>query len=190
MGEQAEGFDVEQEAGRRSCRPERRIALRRRRIMGGVDLDNGKLAGVMGEPIGGGPRGPRIEGAGFDQRAVGPATSAKQNRCCRPACPAGTAEARQRAKASCGAGSLLGRPSRRGASTRDNCRTTILSRQRRQPDQRHDHRRQTQCDHLRGVLQFAELSHFRLHASYQPMAPDRSNMVSSHWPVSASFPRM
>jgi hypothetical protein len=46
--------------------------------------------------------------------------------------------------------------------------------------------RAAKCDDLRGVLQCAEPSHFQPHASCQPMAPDGSNMVSSHRPVSAA----
>ncbi len=41
-GEQGEGLDVEDEAGRRALDPELSVALVRRRVEGGVDLDDGK----------------------------------------------------------------------------------------------------------------------------------------------------
>jgi hypothetical protein len=51
--EQAEGLDAEDEAGRRAIHPEMRVALRRQRIVGGVHFDDRKLAGIVGEPVGG-----------------------------------------------------------------------------------------------------------------------------------------
>ena len=55
MGEQAKGLDVEDEAGWGSFHPEMGVAFRRQRIVGRVHLDDGKLAGIVGEPVGGGP---------------------------------------------------------------------------------------------------------------------------------------
>jgi hypothetical protein len=76
MGKQAKGLDIEEEAGRGSLHPEMRIAFRRQRIVGGVHFDDGELAGIVSEPIRGSPRVAGIEGAGVDQRPVGPAAGA------------------------------------------------------------------------------------------------------------------
>jgi hypothetical protein len=73
MGEQAEGLDVEDEAGRRAVHPEMGVALRRQCVIGRVDLDDGELAGIVDEPIRGGLRVGGIEGAGVDERPIGPA---------------------------------------------------------------------------------------------------------------------
>jgi hypothetical protein len=66
MGEQAEDLDVEDEVGRRAVHPELRVALRGNGIVGRIHLDNGELAGIVGQPIGGRLRGGRIESAGVD----------------------------------------------------------------------------------------------------------------------------
>jgi hypothetical protein len=76
MGKQAEGFDVENETGRGSLHPEMRVAFRRQGVIGGVHFDDGELAGVVSKPIRGSPRVAGIEGAGIDQRPVGPAAGA------------------------------------------------------------------------------------------------------------------
>ncbi len=73
MGKQAKRLDVEDEVGRGSLHPEMRVALRGQRIVGRVDLDDGELAGIVSKPVGSSPRVDGIEGAGVDQRPVGPA---------------------------------------------------------------------------------------------------------------------
>ena len=76
MREQAEGLDVEEEAGRGSFHPEVRVALRAQRIVGGIHVDNRKLACIVGEPVGSCLDAWWIGGAGVDQRPLGPAAGA------------------------------------------------------------------------------------------------------------------
>jgi hypothetical protein len=74
--EQAEGLDVEEEAGRGSFYPEVGVAFRRQGVVGRIHLDDGELAGIMGQSVGGSPRAGRIERAGVNERPIGPAAGA------------------------------------------------------------------------------------------------------------------
>ena len=85
MREQAEGFDVEDEAGRRAVDPKACVALRRQRVVGRVHLDDRELAGIVREPVGGRPDARWIEGAGVDQCPIGPAAGAVVEVADRPA---------------------------------------------------------------------------------------------------------
>ena len=75
MREQAKGLDVEEEAGWGSLYPEMGVAFRRQSIVGRVHVDDGKLAGVVGEPVGGGPAHLRDRRYRY-RRPVGPAAGA------------------------------------------------------------------------------------------------------------------
>jgi hypothetical protein len=71
-GEEAKGFHVENEVRRRALGPELSGALGRQRVVGAVDLDQGKLRRVVAQPrLRAGSRA-RIEAARLDQRLVGP----------------------------------------------------------------------------------------------------------------------
>ena len=78
-GEQGEGLDVEDEAGRGARDPELRVALVRGSVEGGVDLDDRELGRVEGQAAGGTRHAGRIETARGDQRRVGPRAVADED---------------------------------------------------------------------------------------------------------------
>ena len=78
-GEQAVGLDVEDEAVRGARRPQLAVALGRRRVVGGVDLDDGELLGVVRSRASALVTPARVEAPAGDQRGVGPRTAAHQD---------------------------------------------------------------------------------------------------------------
>ncbi len=70
-GQQAERLDVEDEAVRSALRPQGRGRLRRRRVVGGVDLDHRESRGVVRQPLLRGVHVGRVP-ARREQRLVGP----------------------------------------------------------------------------------------------------------------------
>ena len=75
------GLDVEDEAVGGARRPELAVALRRRRVVRGVDLDDRELLGVVPQPRLGAAHARRVEAPAGDERGVGPRTAAHEDAC-------------------------------------------------------------------------------------------------------------
>ena len=74
-GEQPEGLDVEHEAPRRARHPALRVLQSGRRVVGGVDLDDGEAFCVEAQPCLRAAHAARVEAPAADERGVGPGSS-------------------------------------------------------------------------------------------------------------------
>ena len=72
-GHQGVGLDVEGEVGRGALQPQLAEASGGEGVVGGVDLDDRELVGVVAQPVLGGGRVGRVEDARLDHGRIGPA---------------------------------------------------------------------------------------------------------------------